>query len=135
MKLFSKGICRGFGAVYLPFKANGDKLIPLAVETECGNSIPYSSFWNSEYGTIVFVLPLLQCEKIVFLFADNKNPRFEISNSVIKWQSRFNYKFNSAIAKQFRDIENDTYFGQIHVRCDVAVEVASDEAIILKGVV
>ena len=56
MKLFSKGICRGFGAVYLPFKANGDKLIPLAVETECGNSIPYSSFWNSEYGTIVFVL-------------------------------------------------------------------------------
>lgn len=135
MKLFSKGICRGFGAVYLPFKANGDKLIPLAVETECGNSIPYSSFWNSEYGTIVFVLPLLQCEKIVFLFADNKNPRFEISNSIIKWQSRFNYKFNSAIAKQFRDIENDTYFGQIHVRCDVAVEVASDEAIILKGVV
>ena len=66
MKLFSKGICRGFGAVYLPFKANGDKLIPLAVETECGNSIPYSSFWNSEYGTIVFVYRYFSVKRLFF---------------------------------------------------------------------
>ena len=118
MKLFSKGVCRGFGAAYLPFLTNTDEPVNLDVETERGKPVPFSNHFDRQYGVSVVTLPLLRCDKLKVYSLDN--PRIVVSNFKVKWLSRFNYKFHSAVVRQFRDIENDTYFGQIHVRCDVA---------------
>ena len=135
MNFILKNICRGFGTAYIPLKSELLNNQSISVKTENGLSVPFSLHPFEDLGLTVVAIPLLDCRKVCFSSIDGSHSFGSLSYFQIKWASRINYKFNSVEVSQFRDIENDTYFGQIHVRCDVVVESFNRKDVIVKGTI
>lgn len=137
MGIYYRGICRGFGAAYIPFKLKqGDKeLASVNVVTDTGASVPFSLHYHQDSEIATIAVPLLSCKGLrIFVAGADKFDAF-LSFGAIKWISRLNYKINPSFTARFRNIESDSYFGKIHIRCNVAVEAFEKNEIILKGVI
>lgn len=137
MGIYYQGICRGFGSIYIPFtyKASSVEDVIVGVETERGFKVPYSIQFDEDRGIATIVTPLLSCKKLHIKVICSDGFDAALSLSFIKWLSRFNYKFNSSDALYSRDIESDSYQGQIHVRCNTAVAAPEKKELIIKGII
>lgn len=137
MGIYYRGICRGFGAAYIPFKLKqGDReLASVNVVTDTGASVPFSLHYHQDVEIAAIAVPLLSCKGLRISVAGADKFDTFLSFGAIKWISRLNYKINPSSTARFRNIESDSYFGKIHIRCNVAVEVFEKNEIILKGVI
>ena len=137
MGIYYRGICRGFGAAYIPFKLKqGDKeLASVNVVTDTGASVPFSLHYHQDSEIATIAVPLLSCKGLRISVAGADKFDAFLSFGAIKWISRLNYKINPSFTARFRNSESDSYFGKIHIRCNVAVEAFEKNEIILKGVI
>ena len=98
-------------------------------------SVPFSLHYQLEEEVATIAVPLLSCKGLLISVTGKCGFKTRLSFNAIKWLSRFNYKINSSLTSRFRDIESDSYFGKIHVRCNVAIEAYNKDEIIIKGVI
>ena len=151
MRIRCTGICRGRGVAYLALR--------LSAPTEC-SEILFSSYseegvelpveaYRTELSTgrapagainYIVAVPLLET-KLVRISASAVDTTGAVlakrtktfSRFVIKWTSRFNYRFRYDDAMAMRDIDNSTYSKQIHIRPEVYVYAPAKDEIIAKG--
>lgn len=137
MGISYRGICRGFGAAYIPFFLQQSEIdnISVSVVTDAGASVPFSLHYQLKEEVATIAVPLLSCKGLLISVTGKCGFKTRLSFNAIKWLSRFNYKINSSLTSRFRDIESDSYFGKIHVRCNVAIEAYNKDEIIIKGVI
>ena len=124
MGISYRGICRGFGAAYIPFFLQQSEIdnISVSVVTDAGASVPFSLHYQHKEEVATIAVPLLSCKGLLISVTGKCGFKTRLSFNAIKWLSRFNYKINSSLTSRFRDIESDSYFGKIHVRCNAAIE-------------
>lgn len=137
MGVLYKGICRGFGSIYIPFMADEKFLDNNSVEvkTEKSFPVPFSLHFDKELKIATIAVPLLSCNRFDICVSGANGFKVSLSSSLLKWISRFNYRSHREAAAHSRDIESDSYFGKIHIRCNAAVEAPGKNEFIIKGVI
>ena len=141
------GICRGRGVAYvsLGFKRPCSVSdIRFSSKSEFGNHLPIAAYeqdsHDDSWANFVVVVPLLdtRCFTVEMEELDANGgviavARKTFSRFVIKWASRFNYRFANDRALSMRDIDLSTYADQIHLTPKALISAPQKGELILKG--
>lgn len=137
-------LCRGLGKAYFGFSTNGQvdtsKTI-VEVFTNQGNQVPVGIYKLTGENMLILAVPLLNSGGVkisIDLSLENGVVDHLYSGRLswfaIKWLSRFYYKFKRDLAFTLRDIDQQVYSHQVHVRPEIALESPAG-SLIVKGVV
>lgn len=116
-------VIRGDGKGYAclatdKISSKGADLI-LTVEMRNGNSVQGETVALDD-NSVVLVFPIM-AEPIVLLVSTNKNPKRvlfkkKINPFLLKWESRFNYRFRNSVSRRIRDAEELNYFSNRSIK-------------------
>jgi len=122
MKIKTTCACRGNGKAYIKMSINGlssDSEIELKCKTSAGKQAPallYTLYKNKQNRELALVFPLAAISLTLFLYKKNNTPgntliyKKTIHPEILKWQSRFNYRFHREECLSIRDIEMQHFF-------------------------
>lgn len=141
------GICRGRGVAYvsLGFKRSYSVSdIRFSSKSEFGNHLPIEAYeqdsHDDSWANFVVVVPLLdtrcftvEMEELDAYGGVISAAHRTFSRFVIKWASRFNYRFANDRARSMRDIDLSTYTDQIHLAPKALISAPQKGELILKG--
>lgn len=137
-------LCRGLGKAYFGFAINSQvdiSGISAEVRTDLGNQLPVGIYRLNSKDMLILAVPLLGSGGVhisIKLRLDSGMVKSLYSGKLnwiaIKWLSRYCYKFKRKLAFALRDIDQQVYSHQIHVKPELALESPAGD-LIIKGVV